>query len=37
MENFLSLKAAEFYSRRINKLLGKWQEVIQNNSKYTIE
>ena len=34
MEN-LSLKPAEFYFRRINKLPDKWEEEIENNGKYT--
>ena len=33
-ENFLILKPAEFYLREISKQPDKWQEVIQNNSKY---
>ena len=37
VENFLRLKPAEFYLRRINMLLDKWQEVIQNNGEYTID
>ena len=37
VENFLSLKPAEFYLRKINNLPDKWQEVSQNNSKYTID
>ena len=32
----LSLKVAEFYLRGINNLPDKWQDVIQNNGKYTI-
>ena len=37
VENFLSSKSDEFYLRGINKLLDKWQEVIQNNGEYTID
>ena len=34
VENFLSLKPAEFYLRGINKLPDKWQEAIQYNGNY---
>ena len=37
VEKFLRSKPAEFYLRAINKLLDKWQDVIQNNSDYTID
>ena len=37
VENIFNLKPAEFYLREINKLSNKWQEVIQNNGKYTID
>ena len=37
VENFLGSKLTEFYLKGINKLLDKWQEVIQNNDKYTID
>ena len=37
VENSLSSKPAEFYLRGINNLPDKWQEVIQNNSKYTTD
>ena len=37
VKNFLSLIQAEFYLRRISKLPYKWQEAIQNYSKYTID
>ena len=37
VENFLSLKPAEFYLRGINNLLDKWQEVIENNDEYIID
>ena len=30
VENFLSLKPAEFYLRGINKQADEWEEVIQN-------
>ena len=36
VENFLNSKPIKFYSRGINKLPDKCQEVIQNNGKYTI-
>ena len=36
-ENFLSSKPTEFDWRGINKPPDKWQEVIQNNSEYTID
>ena len=36
-KNLLSTKASEFYLKAINKLPDKWQEVIQNNVKYTID
>ena len=36
-ENFVSSKPAEFYLTGINKLPDKWQGVIQNNDKYTID
>ena len=36
-ENFLNLKLWECYLRGTNKWLDKWQEVIPNNSKYTID
>ena len=36
MEKLLSLKPAEFYLRRINKLSDKLQ-VIQSNGKYTFD
>ena len=32
-ENFLNLKPAKFYSRGIDKLLDKWQEVLENNNE----
>ena len=35
VENLLSLKPAEFNLRWINKLLDKWQKVVQNNGEYT--
>ena len=35
MENFLSLKQAEFYVSGIDKLVFKWQEAIQNDGQYT--
>ena len=37
MENFSSSKPAEFYLKGINKQPDKWQEVIQNNGKYTTD
>ena len=37
VENFLNLKAAEFYLKRINKWPDKWQEMIQNNGESTID
>ena len=36
VEKIWSLKTVQFYSRRINKLLDKSQQLIQNNSKYTL-
>ena len=36
-DNFLSSKPAEFYLKGINKLHNKWQGVIKNNGKYTVE
>ena len=36
VENFLSLRAAEFYLRKINKLPDKCQRAIQNNGDYII-
>ena len=33
----LSSKPISFYLRGINKLLDKWQEVIQNKGNYTID
>ena len=35
--NFMNSKPAEIYSSGINKLPGKWQEVIQNNGEYIID
>ena len=32
VKNFLSSKPDEFWSRVINKVSGKWQEVIQNKN-----
>ena len=32
----LSSKSAVFYLRKIKKLPAKWQEMIENNGKYTI-
>ena len=37
VENFLSSKPNEFYLRGINRQPDKWQKVIQNNGKYTID
>ena len=37
MENFLNSKPTEFFLSVIKKLPNKWQEVIQNNSEYTID
>ena len=37
VENFLIKKPAEFYLRGINCLPDKWQEMIKNNSLYTID
>ena len=39
VENFLSSKLSDFYSRGIkkNKLSGKWQKVTQNKEKFTID
>ena len=37
VENFFSSKPVKFYLRGLHKLLGKWQELIQNNSEYTID
>ena len=36
-ENFLSSKQGKFYLKEINKPPDPWQEVIQNNSEYTID
>ena len=37
VEKFVSSKPYEFYLRGINKLTDKWQKVIQNINKYTID
>ena len=37
VENFLTLKLAEFYLRRTNKLPDKWQELVQYNREFTID
>lgn len=36
-ENFFTSKPAEFYSKGIKELPGKWQQIIPNNSEYIIE
>ena len=37
MNSLLNCKTIEFYLRGINKLPDIWQEIIQNNSEYTID
>ena len=37
VENILSLRPAVFYLSGINKVLDKWQKVIENFGKYTID
>ena len=37
MNSLLNCKTIEFYLGGINKLPDNWQEMIQNNSEYTID